>query len=262
MKRNNRQCYASLKNGSNCVLREEKGFSISLEQQMPILEPEFMEITRGLDLEHFWEENARCLAFTTNKPRCAVEFSPDDHWIFEFMCVPSTIRYYQDKTYRDLLHCEVNRITRQFVGQTYFDEDTLQNNPRRIENLFRCQFTYREGSTPWLTATTRNPDEFARILDEAEATNLRIWAFPDEFLSEWEQRHQEGRSLPLLGQGSRGPATIMTSILDAETVFFWMYDHPALMQRFRDLLADKMVELNLLLREFSGNTETRLVDHR
>jgi len=223
---------------------------------MPIIEPEFMELTQDLNLEHFWEENTRCLDFTTNKPRCAVEFSPDDHWIFEFMCIPSTLRYYQDKTYRDLLHSEVNRITQQYVGQTYFDEDTLQNNPRRIENLFRCEFTYREGSTPWLTPTTRDPDEFARILDEAESTNLHIWAFPDEFLKEWEQRRREGRSQPLLGQGSRGPATIMTSVLDVETVFFWMYDHPAMMQRFRDILADKMVEFNLLLREFSGNTES------
>jgi len=45
----------------------------------------------------------------------------------------------------------------------------------------------------------------------------------------------------------------MTSILDVETVFFWLYDHPNLMARFRDLLAEKMVELNTLLRAFSGN---------
>ncbi len=59
---------------------------------MPIIEPEFLEMTRDLDLDAFWEENARCLAFTRDKPRCGVEFSPDDHWIFEFMSVPSTLR--------------------------------------------------------------------------------------------------------------------------------------------------------------------------
>jgi uroporphyrinogen decarboxylase len=32
-------------------------------------------------------------------------------------------------------------------------------------------------------------------------------------------------------------------------------DHPDLIARFRDLLAEKMVELNTLLREFSGNIQ-------
>lgn len=222
---------------------------------MPIVEPEFMELTRDLDVEAFWAENELCHAFTTNKPRCAASFSPDDHWIFEFMQVPSTIRYYQDKTYRDALHQEVNRITLTYVGKAFFDEDTFQHSPKRIENLFGAEFLYLEGSTPWLTPETDDPDEFARILDRAEATDLRRWALPDPFLQEWEERARAGKPLPKLGTGSRGPATIMTSVLHPETVFYWMYDHPDLMHRFRDLLAEKMVELNLVLREFSGNTE-------
>jgi uroporphyrinogen decarboxylase len=59
--------------------------------------------------------------------------------------------------------------------------------------------------------------------------------------------------MPVLGTGSRGPATIMTSVLNAETLFFWMYDHPELVQRLRDILAQKMVEFNTILRQFSGN---------
>jgi len=81
------------------------------------------------------------------------------------------------------------------------------------------------------------------------------WAFPEEFLREWEEHQAAGKPLPLLGEGSRGPATIMTSILHPETVFFWIYDHPELMQRFRDILARKMVEFNQALRAFSGNTQ-------
>jgi uroporphyrinogen decarboxylase len=45
----------------------------------------------------------------------------------------------------------------------------------------------------------------------------------------------------------------MTSVLQPETVFFWMYDHPDLMGRFRDILATKMVEFNQILRDFSGS---------
>jgi uroporphyrinogen decarboxylase len=102
---------------------------------------------------------------------------------------------------------------------------------------------------------TADPVEFSQILEQAENTDLKTWAFPDEFLAEWEARQAAGADMPLLGTGSRGPATIMTSVLAVETTLFWFYDHPDLMRRFRDILADKMVELNTLLREFSGNTQ-------
>lgn len=229
-----------------------------------MLDPEFADLTSSLDLQAFWEENDRYLSLTTQGPgmsgaptalipRCALTFSPDDHWLFEFLSVPSTVRYYHDKPYRDEFHRQANALTRQFIGRAFFDEDTWQHSPRRIENLFACEFTYTEGSTPWLTPATDDPDEFARILDRAEATDLAEWAFPEAFLYEWEQRKTDGKPLPLLGDGSRGPATIMTSVLPVETAFFWIYDHPQLLQRFRDLLTSKMIELNQILRAFSGN---------
>ena len=208
---------------------------------MPIIESEFLELTRDLDLEAFWAENSRCMAFTTAKPRCPVSFSPDDHWIFEFVAVPSTVRYYFDKPYLDDLHRAVNRITLAYVGKAFFDEDTFAHDPKRIENLFGCEFTYHEGSTPWLTPVTEDPDEFARVLDRAVETDLETWALPDAFRQEWETRAAEGKPLPKLGTGSRGPATIMTSVLRPETVFYWTVDHPHLMRRFRDILAEKMV---------------------
>jgi uroporphyrinogen decarboxylase len=220
---------------------------------MVIIEPELMALTADLDVEAFWLENECCQAFTTDKPRCALSFAPDDHWLFEFMAVPSTQRYYQDKAYRDTLHRQVNAITRLYVGRAYFDEDTWQHAPRRIENLFGCEFKYREGSTPWLTPVTADPREFSSILDRAEKIDLHTWVFPDEFMAEWEERKAQGRPLPLLGTGSRGPATVMTSVIDPGVLFLWMYDDPDLVARFRDILAGKMIELNRLLREFSGN---------
>jgi uroporphyrinogen decarboxylase len=222
---------------------------------MSIIEAEFMELTAGLDLDAFWSENRACQDFTTQKPRCALSLSPDDHWLFEFMDVPSTRRYYHDKPYRDKLHRDVNEITQQYIGKTFFDEDTWVHSPKRIENLFGCEFTYTEGATPWLTAATNDPDEFARILDQAEGTDVAQWALPEEYLQEWEERQSAGKEHILLGTGSRGPATIMTTVLRAETAIYWFYDHAPLMRRFRDILARKMVELNQLLRAFSGNTE-------
>jgi uroporphyrinogen decarboxylase len=78
---------------------------------------------------------------------------------------------------------------------------------------------------------------------------------PAPYLEEWKARKAAGKPLPSLGTGSRGPATIMTSVLTPENVFFWMMDHPDLMHRFRDVLAEKMVEFNTFLREFSGNDQ-------
>jgi len=171
------------------------------------------------------------------------------------MQVPSTLRYYQDKPYRDELHREANRVTRQVVGRTFFEEDTWVASPRRIENLFGSEFLYTEGATPWLSHVTNDPDEFAGILDRAEAAEMQTWALPEAYRREWEERQARGLEMPKLGAGSRGPATIMTSVLPPETVFYWMNDHPGLMRRFRDLLARKMVELNQVLRAFSGNTD-------
>ena len=222
---------------------------------MAIIEQAFIDLTRDLDVEAFWEENALCHSFTTDKPRCALSFSPDDHWIFGFVDIPSTLRYYHDKAYRDDLHRQVNAVLRQYVGRAFFPEDTWEHQPRRIENLFGCYFTYHENSTPWLTPVTDDPNQFAEILDRAEEIDLRSWALPEPYLEEWEARRSAGKRLPKLGSGGRGPATVMTSVLRPETVFYWLYDHADLMRRFRDLLAAKMVELNTIFREFSGNTQ-------
>jgi len=223
---------------------------------MAIIEAEFLDLTARLDLEGFWAENAACEAFTPNKPRCALSFAPDDHWLLEFTQAPSTLRYYQDKAYRDQLHRDVNQVTAKYVGRAFFDEDTWAHSPKRIENLFGSEFTYTEGGTPWLTHVTQDPDEFARILDRAEATEMKAWALPEAYRREWEARKAQGLPLPLLGTGSRGPATIMTSVLQPEILFFWCYDHPNLIQRFGEILAAKMVELNRVLRAFSGNTQS------
>jgi len=223
---------------------------------MVIITSEFMELTSNLDVEALLAENQRCAEFTPHKPRCPVHFSPDDHWLFEFMAVPSTLRYYQDKTYRDDLHRQVNAITREYVGSTFFEEDTWEYSPRRIENLFGCDFKYYEGGTPWFVPVTSNLAELSQILDRAEGTDMETWAFPEEFLTEWEASQSADKIMPLLGTGSRGPATIMTSVLGAETPFYWFYIYPDLMTRFRDVLADKMVALNTLLRNFSKNTQS------
>jgi uroporphyrinogen decarboxylase len=223
---------------------------------MALVEREFLELSKELDVRAFWDENASCEAFSTGKARCAISFSPDDHWLFGFLDVESTLRYYSDKPYRDGLHREANRATVEHLGAAFSDEDTWENSPRRIENLFGSEFVYTEGGTPWLSHLDGDAEQFSRVLDRAEGLDLRSWCLPEAFLLEWEGRKAAGKPLPRLGTGSRGPATIMTSVLKPETVFYWMYDYPELMGRFRDILGAKMVELNRILRDFSGNSES------
>jgi hypothetical protein len=177
---------------------------------MPLFDPEFLELTRGLDLDAFWAENSACRIFSPEKPRCALSFSPDDHWLFEFFAVPSTLRYYQQKPYRDDLHREANALLAEYIGMPFFDEDTWVTSPRRIENLFGSEFAYHEGSTPWLMPVTDDPAAFQRVLDQAERliadpAALAQWALPEDFRAEWAERERQGRALMALGSGSRGP---------------------------------------------------------
>ena len=55
----------------------------------------------NLDLAHFWEENAASAQkpFRTDKPRCPVALSLDDHWLLDEMKLPSTMPYYCDAEY-------------------------------------------------------------------------------------------------------------------------------------------------------------------
>ncbi len=79
---------------------------------------------------------------------------------------------------------------------------------------------------------------------------------PKHIVREWNERRAAGATLPALGTGSRGPATIMTTVIHPQTALLWLLDRPELMHRFRDILTRKMIELNRALRAFSANTES------
>ncbi|MEZ4834457.1 MAG: hypothetical protein R2873_21120 [Caldilineaceae bacterium] len=43
---------------------------------MPIIEPEFLELTQDLDPAAFWAENEQCMAFTTQSRAAPLHFRP------------------------------------------------------------------------------------------------------------------------------------------------------------------------------------------
>jgi uroporphyrinogen decarboxylase len=223
---------------------------------MAIIEAEFMELTRNLDPAAFWAENRLCFGTGEAKPRCALnEVGSDDHWMFEFLGVGEMVRYYRDKAFRDSLHRQTNELMWQHLRTRPYSEDTWEHEPKRIENLFGCEFAYHEGGTPWFMPVTSDPSEFARILDRVEATDIEAWALPEAYLAEWEARKAAGKPLPRLGTGSRGPATVITSVLDPTVALLWCIDEPELMDRFTRVLTQGYLRLNRRLRAFSGQTD-------
>lgn len=223
---------------------------------MALIEGEFMELTRTLDPEAFWAENRLCAGTGEAKPRCAlVGVGSDDHWMFEFLGVREMVRYYRDKAFRDGLHRQTNELMWQHLRTRPYNEDTWEHEPKRIENLFGCEFAYHEGGTPWFMPVTSDPIEFARILDRVEATDIEAWALPEAYLAEWAARKAAGKPLPRLGTGSRGPATVITSVLDPTVALLWCIDEPELMDRFARVLTQGYLRLNRRLRAFSGQSD-------
>ncbi|MBN8525789.1 MAG: hypothetical protein J0M02_10680 [Planctomycetes bacterium] len=225
---------------------------------MALIETEFMDLSRDLDPEAFWAENGLCHRIGEDKPRCALAgVGSDDHWLFEFLAVPSTLRYYRDKAWRDGLHRQANDLMWQHLRARPYDEDSWEHQPKRIENLFGCEFAYHEGGTPWFVPVTADPGEFARILDRAEAIDIESWCLPDAYLAEWERRRTNGQRMPHLGTGSRGPATVITSVLDPQVALLWCIDEPELMDRFTRILTQGYLRLNRRLRAFSCDQQER-----
>ena len=220
---------------------------------MTIMDPDFLELSRDLDAESFWAENSLCTRPGEDKPRCALaSVTSDDHWLFSFLGVASTLRYYRDKPWRDDLHRQANALLWEHLRVRAYDEDSWETAPKRIENLFGCEFAYHEGGTPWFVPVTSDPAEFARILDRAEAIDIESWCLPEAYLAEWERRKAAGGKMPHLGTGSRGPATVITSVLDPQVALIWCIDEPELMDRFTRVLTQGYLRLARRLRAFSG----------
>ena len=231
---------------------------------MPIIEQDFMELTENLDLEAFWEENVRA---TPSPPTSRAARSPSRRTITgssSLWTCPSTLRYYHDKRLpRRAAQGESTPSHSEYVGRAFFNEDTWETRATAHRKSLRLLLHLpRRRHAVAHTRHERIPTNSPASSTKPKPPTCARGRLPEPYLAEWEARKAAGKPLPRLGTGSRGPATIMTSVLKPETVFYWMYDHPDLMRRFRDILAEKMVEFNTMLREFSGNDRARLVDHR
>jgi uroporphyrinogen decarboxylase len=209
-----------------------------------------------LDVKQFWKENAVCLdRFDTNKPRIALDFWLDDHFLIESMNPPSTIRYYEDFRYRMGLHRELNDAVERVIGRRFYEEEEFEQPvPNRFEVIMGSYWKMTEGGTPWLESTVESIDDVKALIRKAQKLDMKKAAFPEGWTEKkiaWE--NATGRKIKLGGTFSRGPATMATSILGTTNTCLFIMIEPEVMDEFFALLGEKLVEYHLALMEDTGN---------
>jgi uroporphyrinogen decarboxylase len=213
-----------------------------------------------LDLDAFWKENAasRGKPFRTDKPRAPLTLALDDHWLMAEMQLPSTVRYYKDPEYGAEMRRQCNDRCDAAIGRRPFGEAPATAAPLRIEQVFGCRIEIIEGGTPWLEPGVSSIEELCALLDRLEAMDdqqLRELIFSTGATIARRPLRPEG-SRAVAQPGSRGPATIATSVIGTTTCLYWLVDYPGEMDRFFHVLAETLIRYHRIL-ERQTNTEYR-----
>lgn len=189
-----------------------------------------------MDPVRFWQENAESLGkpFRTDKPRAPLTLGFDEHWLFEELGVPSTVRYYEDPEYQVQANRECNDRCEAAIGLRPYSESLPKPGMKRIELLFGSHSVIEEGGTPWLEPGHDHPESLSSKLEEL--ANLSR----DELIE-----RADGHTVEPVGGDyvawSRGPTTVGCSILGPERFLEWLYDEPDLMHRYFETFAHVMV---------------------
>lgn len=206
------------------------------------------------DVHAFWEENELCLEpFTTKKPRVPIHFGLDDHFLLELLNPPSTVRYYQDHAYRMHLNKIANDKLEPVLGRRFYPEEEMRLAPNRFEVLMGAEWKLTEGGTPWLESSVQDIGDAKRLIQRAAKLDMKKLAFPNGWQEEKKRYEAETGKKIKLGGGSRGPATMATSILGTTNTCMFMIDEPELMDDFFAVLAEKLVEYQKVLLEATDN---------
>ncbi len=199
----------------------------------------------ALDALAFWAENDLCTnrPFRTDKPRAPLALPVDDHWLLEEMRVPSTVRYYGDPEYRATVNRQCNDRCQAAIGLRPFAE-TVQPKPiLRIEEVFGARFELTEGGTPWLEPGVETIEDLRALCSRIERLDdkaLRDLMFSNGGTILPEPAEADG-TRPVRRPGSRGPATIGTSVCGTMNLMYWLIDRPVDVGRFYELLGDVLV---------------------
>lgn len=213
-----------------------------------------------LDVKAFWEENAKCnIPFSTNKPRVPIHFWLDDHFIIEEMKIPSTLEYYNNEDYRIKVHKEFNDRVEKVLGRRFVGESkSYRLALNRFEVVMGSKLVLTEGGTPWLESTVESIDDVKKLIDRAQKLDMEKAVLPEGWEKEKERLEKEtGREVQFGGGGSRGPATMATSILGTVNTCMFIMDYPEVMDDFFEILTDKLIEYNETMSKYTGHPINR-----
>ena len=176
--------------------------------------------------------------------------------------MPMDPRYYQDPE----IHVRLNRmyndkaeeiVGRRMLPETFIPPEDDLPRPLRIEEILGSTITTIPGSeeingADWVRESVHSVRELEERIEHVRSLNLRHVIFPPGFFEGLERLRTRYGVEPRLGMGIRGPVTAAMSVCGVENVIYWIMDSPEVMDRFRDLLADMIIEHSTLLREATG----------
>ncbi|OQB14988.1 MAG: methylcobalamin:coenzyme M methyltransferase [Firmicutes bacterium ADurb.Bin193] len=213
-----------------------------------------------MDVKAFWEENSKCFEpFSTNKPRVPMNFWLDDHFLLEYMKLPSTLKYYNDAAYRREVNTRFNDEMERLLGRRFINEEIYpEKDPVRFECIMGAHWELSEGGTPWLETDVKDIEDVKALIYKYKKLDMKKAAFPEGWQESREQYEKTtGKKLRLGGGGSRGPATMATSILGTENTCIFIMEEPEIMDEFFAYLAHKLIEYHNVLMEATDNTDNR-----
>lgn len=217
-----------------------------------------------VDLGRFWADNEASMdkPFRTDKPQVPMTLRTTEACIWDELEIPIDPRYREDAEVHIALNRRYNDKAEEIVGrrilrETFLPLSEYPPRPMRIEEVFGSHIRTVEtddemGDVDWVVESVHTIRELEERLEYVESLDLKEIVFPPGFFEGLERvRTVYGMDLKL-GTSIRGPVTAAMSICGVENVILWLIDYPEVMDRFRDLLAVKIVELSTLLREATG----------
>jgi uroporphyrinogen decarboxylase len=170
--------------------------------------------------------------------------------------IESTIRYYKDYKFRLECHKKANIELEKILGRKFYSEDPIEPpSPNRFEVLMGAKYVLTEGGTPWLMSEVKDIDDVKKLIKEMEKVDMKKSALPEDFMERKILYERETGKKLKLGNFSRGPATMATSILGTENLCIFMMEEEDILSEFFEILCIKLIEYNKVLRTATDNDE-------
>lgn len=207
-----------------------------------------------IDVFEFWKENAKCTdPFSVDKPRIALTFMFDDHFIQHAVAVQSTEKYYNDLEYRLFVHHCCNDLLEREIGIRCYDEDNMHFHKGQFEVIAGSERRFTEGNTPWLESSVKTVEDVDRVIHRLCSLDMKKDAISDDWREARDNFKRRTQKTLLFESSWTGPVTLACNILGTTNTCILIMDEPERMKDFFDVLCDKYIEYReVIVREDKG----------